>query len=47
MVRQFKVSEFGDLGLQLLYCLILEFFHLAAMDADEMVMVISAVQFKD
>lgn len=47
MVRQFKVSEFGNFGLKLLNGLILEFFHLAAMDADQMVVVISSIELKD
>lgn len=47
MICQFKISEFCDLGLKFLNRLILKFFYLAALHTDQVVMVISAVQFKD
>jgi hypothetical protein len=46
MICQFKISEFGDFGLKLLDRLILEFLDFATMHADQMVMVITPVQFE-
>ncbi|MEY4685439.1 MAG: hypothetical protein RLZ25_1898 [Pseudomonadota bacterium] len=47
MICQFKISEFGNLGLEFLNRGILEFLHFATVHTDQMVMVVSAIQFKD
>lgn len=47
MIGQFKISEFGDFVLKFLDSFILELFDFATIHTDQMVVVTSAVQFKN
>ena len=47
MICQFKISEFGDFILEFLDGLILELLDFAAIYTDQMVMVVTTVEFKD
>jgi hypothetical protein len=47
VIRQFEISLLCDAGLKFLDRFIVKLFDLAAMDADQMVMVVAAIQFED
>jgi hypothetical protein len=47
VIRQFEISLLCDAGLKFLDRFIVKLFDLAAMDTDQMVMVVAAIQFED